>query len=209
MKTLVILSSILGERSNSKQLSDHLLARLAQVETGGSVKVRDLGAQAIPYFDGATASALFTPADARSAAQHATVALSDTLVAELFEADRIVLTVPVYNFSLPAQLKSYFDYVARAGVTFRYTEQGVPQGLVQGKQVVVLLARGGKAAGTPDDTVTPYLRQILAFLGMTDVSVIAAEGMAMGELAAQEGVALAKQQIDALLPLPQPALRVA
>ncbi|SAI45470.1 acyl carrier protein phosphodiesterase [Bordetella ansorpii] len=197
MKTLLILSSILGDRSHSKELADHFVARTRQFDPDGAVVVRDLANQPVPYFDGNTVGALFTPADARTAEQREVVAFSDSLVAELFDADRIVFAVPVYNFNLPAQLKSYIDYVARAGITFRYTEQGVPEGLVKGKQVVVLISRGGKAEGTPDDNVTPYLRQMLNFLGM-EPTFIAAEGMAMGELAVQEGVALARQRIDAL-----------
>ncbi|MDH0094359.1 NAD(P)H-dependent oxidoreductase [Achromobacter mucicolens] len=200
MKTLVILSSILGERSNSKQLADHLIARVKAANPASAIKVRDIGAQPIPYFDGNTAGALFTPAESRTVEQQRLVELSDSLIAELMDADRIVFAVPVYNFNLPAQFKSYLDHLARAGVTFRYTPEGAPEGLVKGKQVVVLTARGGKAEGTPSDTMTPYLRQMLAFLGMTDVTVIAAEGMAMGEVAALEGLALAKQRIDALLP---------
>ncbi|MCD0504087.1 FMN-dependent NADH-azoreductase [Bordetella petrii] len=199
MKTLVILASILGERSKSTQLAHHLIQRLRQAEPEGTVQVRDLGAAPVPYFDGATAGALFTPADQRSADQAASVARGDALIAELSEADRIVFAVPVYNFSLPAQLKSYIDHVTRAGVTFRYTEQGVPEGLLKGKQVLVLSARGGKALGTADDTLTPYLTQILAFVGLADPVFISAEGMALGELAAQEGLALAKQHIDALV----------
>lgn len=200
MKTLVILSSILGERSNSKQLADHLIAGIKAANPASAIKIRDIGAQPIPYFDGNTAGALFTPAESRTVEQQRLVELSDSLVAELMEADRIVFAVPVYNFNLPAQFKSYLDHLARAGVTFRYTTEGVPEGLVKGKQVVVLTSRGGKAEGTPSDTMTPYLRQMLAFLGMTDVTFIAAEGMAMGEVAALEGLALAKQRIDALLP---------
>ncbi|MDX3987774.1 MAG: NAD(P)H-dependent oxidoreductase [Achromobacter sp.] len=199
MKTLVILSSILGNRSHSKELADHLIACLKAGNPAASVKVRDIGAQPIPYFDGNTAGALFTPADARTVEQQRIVELSDSLIAELMEADRIVFAVPVYNFNLPAQFKSYLDYVARAGVTFRYTPEGVPEGLVKGKQVFVLTARGGKAEGTPSDTMTPYLRQMLGFLGMDAVTFIAAEGMAMGEVAALEGVTLAKQRIDALV----------
>ncbi len=210
MKTLIILSSILGDRSHTKQLADHLAARVKQADPAAVITTRDIGAQPLPYFDGATAGALFTPADARSLEQQRIVELSDTLVAELMQADRIVFAVPVYNFNLPAQFKSYLDYVARAGVTFRYTPEGVPEGLVKGKQVFVLTARGGKAEGTPSDTMTPYLRQMLAFLGMTDVTFIAAEGMAMGEAAALEGVALARQRIDALLQgAPQAALQAA
>ena len=199
MKTLVILSSILGNRSHSTGLADHFMARVKAAYPADTVKIRDLGAQPIPYFDGNTAGALFTPAEARSVEQQRIVELSDSLVAELMQADRIVFAVPVYNFNLPAQFKSYLDHVARAGVTFRYTPEGVPEGLVKGKQVFVLTARGGKAEGTPSDTMTPYLRQMLSFLGMDDVTFIAAEGMAMGEVAALEGVTLAKQRIDALV----------
>ena len=176
MKTLVILSSILGDRSKSRQLADHMVARIKQADPSASITLRDIGAEPIPYFDGATAGALFTPAEARSLEQQRIVELSDTLVAELMAADRIVFAVPVYNFNLPAQFKSYLDYLARAGVTFRYTPEGVPEGLVKGKQVFVLTSRGGKAEGTPADTMTPYLRQMLAFMGMTDVTFIAAEG---------------------------------
>ncbi|MNI52389.1 FMN-dependent NADH-azoreductase [compost metagenome] len=175
------------------------MARVKAAHPADTVKIRDLGAQPIPYFDGNTAGALFTPAEARSVEQQRIVELSDSLVAELMQADRIVFAVPVYNFNLPAQFKSYLDHVARAGVTFRYTPEGVPEGLVKGKQVFVLTARGGKAEGTPSDTMTPYLRQMLSFLGMDDVTFIAAEGMAMGEVAALEGVTLAKQRIDALV----------
>ncbi|MBV7484242.1 FMN-dependent NADH-azoreductase [Bordetella sp. BOR01] len=209
MKTLVILASILGDRSRSNQLADHLIQRLRQLEPAGSIQVRDLGADPIPYFDGATAGALFTPADQRTAAQSAMVARSDALIAELFDADRIVFAVPVYNFSLPAQLKSYIDYIARAGVTFRYTPEGVSEGLLKGKQVLVLSTRGGKARGTPSDTLTPYLTQILAFVGLADPVFITAEGMALGELAAQEGLAQARQHIDALVQAQPPQRRAA
>jgi len=199
MKTLVILASILGDRSNSRKLADHLIQQLRDIEPEGSIRLRDLGKEPVPYFDGATAGALFTPADQRTEEQAAIVAKSDELVDELFDADRIVFAVPVYNFGLPAQLKSYIDYIARAGVTFRYNSQGVSEGLIRGKQVVVLGARGGKAEGTPDDTLSPYLEQVLAFVGLTDPAFIYAEGMAMGDAAAQEGLATAKQRIDALL----------
>lgn len=198
MKTLVILSSILGSRSHSKELADHMVARIKQADPAAAIITRDIGAEPLPYFDGETAGALFTPADARTLDQQRIVERSDALVAELLQADRIVFAAPVYNFNLPAQFKTYLDHVARAGVTFRYTPEGVAEGLVKGKQVFVLTARGGKAEGTPNDTMTPYLRQMLGFLGMNEVTFIAAEGMAMGEVAALEGVALARQRIDAL-----------
>jgi len=206
MKTLVVLTSILGDRSNSRQLADHLIARTRAADPAGSIVIRDLSTDPVPYFDGNTVGALFTPAEARTPAQEEIVALSDALIAELQAADRVVFALPVYNFNMPAQFKSYLDYLARAGVTFRYTPEGVPEGLVKGKQVLTLIARGGKAEGTPGDTMTPYLTQMFAFLGMTDVTYIAAEGMAMGELAAAEGLALAKQRIDALIAQPESAL---
>ena len=109
MKTLVILSSILGDRSHSKQLADHMVARIKQADPAAVVTIRDIGAQPLPYFDGATAGALFTPADARSVEQQRIVERSDALVAELMQADRIVFAVPVYNFNLPAQFKTYLD----------------------------------------------------------------------------------------------------
>jgi FMN-dependent NADH-azoreductase len=198
MKTLIIKSSILGDNSHTKELVDHLVARIQKADPAGTITVRDLGTEPIPYLDGAVIGALFTPADARSDVQKHIVAASDALIAELKGADRVVFAVPVYNFSLPAQFKSYIDAVARAGETFRYTPEGVPEGLVKGKEVIVLTARGGKAEGTSADTLRPYLRQILGFLGMTSVTFIAAEGMAMGAEAATAGVAQARQRIDAL-----------
>ncbi|OZI55629.1 FMN-dependent NADH-azoreductase [Bordetella genomosp. 5] len=199
MKTLVVLCSILGDRSNSRHLADHLIARTKANDPTGTITVRDLAINPVPYFDGDTVGALFSPAESRTPAQQDIVALSDALIAELQAADRVVFALPVYNFNMPAQFKSYLDHLARAGVTFRYTPEGVPEGLVKGKQVVVLIARGGKAEGTPGDTMTPYLTQMFAFLGMTDVTYVAAEGLAMGELAAAEGMALARGRIDELV----------
>ncbi|WP_144640721.1 FMN-dependent NADH-azoreductase [Bordetella genomosp. 13] len=197
MKTLLILSSVLGDRSHSKALADHFVARIRQSDPDGTIVVRDLASQPVPYFDANTVGALFTPAESRTAEQRDIVAYSDRLVAELFDADRIIFTAPVYNFNPPAQLKSYFDFVARAGITFRYSPQGVPEGLVKGKEAYVLISRGGKAEGTPDDNVASHMRQMLNFLGMNP-TIITAQGLAMGEAAMQEGLARARQRIDAL-----------
>jgi len=196
MRTLIVLSSILGDNSKSTRLARHLSDHLNAAS--GEVIVRDLGHTPLPYMDGSLIGALFTPQDQRVDAQHAAVAEADAAIAELMAADRVIFAVPVYNFGLPAQLKSYLDFVARAGVTFRYTAEGVPQGLVTGKEVFVVSARGGKAQGTPLDTVTPYLQTMLGFLGMTDVTFIAAEGQAMGEAAAAAGMDAALAAIDAL-----------
>jgi len=200
MNTLVILSSILGDQSHSSRLAYRAIERIRQADPAARITVRDLGAEPVPYFDAATAGALFTAPEARTEAQREIVALSDALVAELSAAERVVIAVPVYNFGLPAQLKSYFDLVARAGVTFRYTPEGVPEGLLRDKRVVVLYARGGVAAGTPVDSITPYLRTFLGFLGMDDIEFVAAEGIKMGEEAQRQGLDRAAARVDALFP---------
>lgn len=199
MNTLVLLSSILGEASLSSGLARHAITRIQASEPQGKVVVRDLAAEPLPYFDAAAAGALFTPAEARTPEQQRIVALSDRLVQELFDADRIIVAVPVYNFGIPAQLKSYLDFVARAGITFRYNADGRAQGLVAGKQVIVLVSRGGKALGTAVDTVTPYLRTMLGFLGMEAVSVIAAEGVKMGQESLELALSQARGDIDRFL----------
>jgi Acyl carrier protein phosphodiesterase len=200
MKTLVILSSILGDASASTGLARYFIDRLRQAEPSAEIVVRNLASDPIPYFDGAVAGALFTPPEQRTPEQKRLLQLSDDLIAELMEADRIVLAVPVYNYGIPAQLKSYFDHLARAGVTFRYTENG-PVGLVQGKQAVVLVARGSQALGTPLDTMTPSIKVFLNFLGIKDVTLVAAEGLKMGEALAAASLARARERIDALLPV--------
>ncbi len=130
-------------------------------------------------------------------ALHRRLAHSDALIDELRRADAIVLGLPMYNFGLPSTLKAYFDHVARAGVTFRYTEKGAV-GLLTGKKVYVFSARGGLYAGTSRDTQTPYVRDILAFLGMDDIEFIYAEGLAISEASKQQGIARAHAEIDQL-----------
>jgi FMN-dependent NADH-azoreductase len=115
----------------------------------------------------------------------------------LKEADVVVIGVPMYNFGIPSTLKAYFDHIARAGVTFRYTEKG-PVGLLTGKKAYVFAARGGLYAGTPRDTQTPYLRDVLSFLGMSDVQFVFAEGLAMESAAKEQAVAKASAQAEAL-----------
>ena len=133
----------------------------------------------------------------RTAEQRAVLEYSDGLIDELRTADTIVLGLPLYNFGVPSTLKAYFDHIARAGVTFRYTENG-PVGLLTGKKAYVLAARGGIYAGTPQDTETPYVRDFLAFLGITDVEFVYAEGLAIGEATRESALAKAREQIEAL-----------
>jgi FMN-dependent NADH-azoreductase len=127
------------------------------------------------------------------------VQYSDALIAELERAEVIVLGLPLYNFGVPSTLKAYFDHVARAGMTFQYTDTG-PVGLLTGKKAYVTAARGGLYAGTPADTQTPYVRQFLGFLGIEDVEFVYAEGLAISEASREAALARAKTSIELLTP---------
>ncbi len=193
---LQINSSARSQGSQSTQLAGELVAKL-QGKLGADIVVRDLLKDSLPHLDEATLGAFFTPADKRSAEQHAIHARSEALINELQAADVIVFGVPLYNFGISSQLKAYFDWIARAGITFRYTPEG-PVGLVQGKKVYIVAARGGKYAGTPNDTQTPYLQSFLGFIGITDVEFIYTEGLAMGEEVAGAALSGAREAIAAL-----------
>ena len=197
MKILQINSSARSAGANSTRLADAITTRLKAANPGAVVELRDLAANPHPVLDEAALGALFTPAEQRSPEQAARVALDDALIAQLQSADAIVLGVPMYNFGVPVQLKTWNDAIARAGVTFRYTENG-PEGLVKGKKVYVALARGGIYRDTPADSQVPYLKGVLGFLGMTDVEFIYAEGLAMGPEAADKAFAEAEAAIAAL-----------
>lgn len=181
MNLLTVQAGIFGEHSNSTHLVKQVVERLSQDQ---SVEVisRDLIAQPLPYFDAQVAMALQAEADQRTDEQNAVVALSDSLIQEIKAADAIVIGVPMYNFGVPAQLKTWIDYLARAGVTFEYTEQG-PVGLLQDKPVYLAAARGGVHAGQVSDSQTPFLKTVLGFLGLHDVRFVYAEGLNMGEAA--------------------------
>lgn len=197
MKILQLNSSARSAGANSTRLADAITARLVAQHPTADVAVRDLASQPHPVLDEAALGALFTPADQRTAEQAARVALDDALIAQVQSVDAIVLAVPMYNFTIPVQLKTWIDAIARAGVTFRYTEQG-PEGLLSGKKVYVALARGGLYRNTPADTQVPYLKAVLGFLGMTDVEFIYAEGLSMGPESAAKAFAEADAQLDQL-----------
>ncbi len=184
-----------AEGSVSTRLANELTAGLRAASPAATVTVRDLNVTPQPVLDEAALGALFTPVSQRTPEQAARVALDDALIAELQAADTIVIGVPMYNFNVTAQFKNWIDAVARAGVTFKYTEQG-PVGLVTGKKVYIVTSRGGIHRNQPSDQMTPYLRTVLAFLGMTDVEFVYAEGMAC---AAEQGLANARAQITELL----------
>ena len=184
--------------ANSTRVADTVVARLQADNPSASLTQRDLARNPHPVLDEAALGALFTPAEQRTPEQAARVALDDALIAEVQAADAIVLGVPMYNLGVPVQFKSWIDAIARAGVTFRYTEKG-PEGLLKGKRVYVALARGGRYRDTPFDTQVPYLRTVLGFLGITDVRFIYAEGLNMGPEGAQRGFAEAEADIAAAL----------
>jgi len=173
------------------------VARWQAAHPDGTVVTRDLAANPIPHLTAERFGAFTTPADQRSAEQQAVVAESDALIDELRAAEVVVLGLPLYNFGMPSTLKAYIDHIARAGETFRYTATG-PVGLLGGRKVRVFAARGGLYAGTPLDTQTDYLRNFLAFLGITDVEFIYAEGLAMGDETREAGLSQAHSRVSAL-----------
>lgn len=195
-KVLVLKSSILAGYSQSNQLAD-FYADEARAK-GDEVTVRDLAAQPIPVLDGELVGAL-RPSDAPlSPRQQDALALSDELIAELQAQDTVVIAAPMYNFNIPTQLKNYFDLIARAGVTFRYTEAG-PEGLVKGKRAVILSSRGGIHKDTPTDLLTPYVKLFLGFIGITDVDFVFAEGIAYGPEVATKAASDAKDAIKQIV----------
>ena len=159
--------------STSRQLADAAIARLAP----SRVIARDLTSP-LPLLDATWVSANVTKADQRDASQKEALALSDTLVAELKAADTIVISTPIYNFSVPAALKAWIDLVARAGVTFSYTENG-PKGLLDGKRAILVVSSGGTEVEGPMDFATGYLKHVMGFIGIHDVEVVAAARMAV------------------------------
>jgi FMN-dependent NADH-azoreductase len=173
LKVLEVAASGRNEGSVSRMLSANLLGALEERHGNIELTRRDLN-KGLPFVDEAWINANFTAPEERNADQRAVLAESDSLVAELKAADVLVIGAPIYNFGIPAALKAWVDMVARARLTFRYTENG-PQGLLEGKKAYVVIASGGVPVDSPVDFATPYLRHALAFIGITDVEVIAAE----------------------------------
>lgn len=194
---LQINSSILSDDGQSTRLANAFVARWRAAHPDGRVTVRDLARDEIPHLTGERFAALTTPAEKRTPAQAEVAAFSDALIDEIRAADVVVLGLPMYNFGVPSMLKAWFDHIARAGVTFRYTPEG-PVGLLGDREVYVLAARGGIYEGTPSDTQTAYVRDFLAFLGLSDVHFVYAEGLAMGEDRKTAALADAEARIEKL-----------
>jgi FMN-dependent NADH-azoreductase len=191
--TLVIRSAATGPASASNALVEAYLA--AHAET--SVVERDLDASPVPHVNSESLAGIGRDAPEGDAFVE-TRALQDELIGEVFNADVIVIGLPLYNFGMPSTLKAWFDYIARAGTTFQYTQSG-PEGLVKGKRAVILHARGGTYE---DESGFPFAlnhtKALLSFIGITDVEVVIAEGLAFGPETADTALAKAKAQINAL-----------
>jgi FMN-dependent NADH-azoreductase len=187
-----------GEAGQSTQLANELVARLRAKQPEFELVERDLATQPVPHLDAERFRAFTTQAGQRDARQQGVVAYSDQLIAELRQADVIVLGLPMYNFGVPSQLKAYFDHVARAGETFRYTEEG-PVGLLDGKSAYVVATRGGQYVGTALDTQTSYVRDFLRFIGIDQVEFIYAEGLATGEENRNASIAEARSSLENLV----------
>lgn len=192
-RVLALKSSILGDYSQSTKLVEEFIKNVDQ----DKLTVRDLAANPLPVLDFSVATALRATEDL-SQDQQAIVDLSDTLIEEIKAADTLVIAAPMYNFTIPTQLKNWIDLVARAGVTFTYTENGV-KGLIEDKKAIVVTTRGGIHKDAATDSVTPYLRTVLGFVGITDVEFVYAEALNMGEDAAAKGISEAQSKLAELV----------
>lgn len=195
MPTLLQLkTSLFSSDGQSSRLTEKFVQSWLQTHPGGTVVTRDLAATQIPHLTAERFQAFLTKPAEHTPEQQAVVAFSDELIAELRAADEIVLGVPTYNFGIPSTLKAYFDHIARAGVTFRYTASGAI-GLITGKPVHVVAARGGFYAGTPTDSVTRYVTDFLNFLGLNTIEFVYAEGLAVSTTQKETSILQAEREI--------------
>jgi len=196
-------TSIYSTDGQSSRLADHFVAAWRKRHPTAEVITRDLARDTVPHVNAQRFGSFLAKPGKRSADQQAVVDYSDALIDELRRADVVVLGLPMYNFGVPSTLKAYFDHIARAGVTFRYTEKG-PVGLLTGKKVYVFATRGGLYAGTPRDTQSACVRDFLQFLGFEDVEFVYAEGLAINAERKEAALSNAQQAIERLVV--QPAL---
>jgi FMN-dependent NADH-azoreductase len=206
---LVINSSAAREGSVSRVLVSHAVEQLRETHPGAVVVERDLGAAPMPHLTSENlAGVRGTPS---TEAEQTARALSDELIAELRAADTIVIGAPMYNFSIPSGLRSWFDYVLRSGETFSYSEAG-PQGLLGGKRVIVIESRGGLYSEGPAKVVDfqePYLRHLFGFVGITDVTFVHAEKLGFGPDAREQALASARAQLDQAIGSERPRVAAA
>ncbi|MAY62450.1 MAG: FMN-dependent NADH-azoreductase [Rhizobiales bacterium] len=193
---LVVNSSALGPHSVSKALVDNTVEKLKLSHPDANIVIRDVGANPIPHL---TADNVVP--EPETDAQKAARSLSDELIGEVQVADIVVLGAPMYNFGIPSTLKAWFDHLLRAGVTFRYTEAG-PEGLLKGKRAIVVLSRGGFYSEGPLqvlDAQEPHLRALLGFVGITDVTYVRAEKLAISPEERESSIAHATTEVEAVV----------
>lgn len=193
-KLLQLKTSLFSDHGESSRLSDAFVTAWRERYPDAEIVTRDFASDPVPHLDGEGFQAFLTKPDDRNTEQRVKVAYSDGLIEELKAADAIVIGLPMYNLGIPSMLKAYFDHIARAGITFRYTETG-PQGLLSGKRAYIFAARGGHYVGTPFDTQTDYVRNILGFVGITDVEFVYAEGLNMGKESKEAGLRAAHTEL--------------
>ena len=197
MNILHLTSSPRGDASYSNRVAAQVIAELQRRAPGSTVATRDLARDPLPHIDDDFVVATRSATGPQTEAQRLRLAQSDALVDELLAADMVVIAAPMINFTIPSNLKTWIDYVARAGRTFSYSDKG-PQGLVTDKQVILVVARGGVYSDKPAfDFQVPYLKNVLGFLGMTDVEVLDVEGTAFGPEVAEKAVAAATAKLHA------------
>ncbi len=199
MNTVLIINSSPRSNSVSRRLTRHVAEQWTAKNPDSRIVERDLAASTLPFLTETWIQAAYTPAEQRTAEQTQALALSETLIDEMFAADLIVLGVPMHNFSIPANFKAWIDLVTRAGKTFSYGADG-PKGLIpSNKKVVAVISRGGVyGEGSPADFQVPYLKHMLAFIGLTNLTVIEADRQAMGSEVAQQSVDKALEQLTAV-----------
>ncbi len=191
---LIVNSSISGEQGQSNQLIENFLQALT---SEANVTRLDLNQQQLPHLAMSEIGAWMTPVEDRTAEQAEIAALSDVSIAQVQAADVILVGVPMYNFGVPSQLKAWFDRIARAGITFKYTETG-PVGLLADKPVVFFATRGGIYKDLPHDSQTPFIKAFFNFIGLKKLHFVYAEGLNMGADSAQAALIAAKAQIGDL-----------
>lgn len=194
MATLLqINSSVFGNKGNSSLLTQEFVQHWKAQHPDGEIIVRDLSKEDVPHLDAYRLQALFSQEEGRTDAQQAVLDYSDKIIGEIEAADVIVIGIPLYNFGIPSTLKAYFDHIARAGVTFKYTETG-PIGLLNDKPVYIIATRGGIYKGLPSDTQSHFLTHFLNFVGLKNLHFIYAEGLNMGHK--DQAFAAAKNEIE-------------
>jgi FMN-dependent NADH-azoreductase len=200
MSHILLITSSPRVESYSTKVARSLAEKLATRALDSTVVVRDLTREPLPHIDNSFVLARSLPPENLTAVQRAALTVSDMLLKELFAADTIIMAAGMINFGIPSNLKAYIDYIVRPGVTFKYGENG-PEGLIKGKKLYLVLARGGVYTQGPMQQLNfqdPYLRTTLGFIGLSDIEVITVEGVAFGPEAAERAVRAALEQVSAI-----------